>query len=105
MPQQQQLLTANQDQYLDSRATAIEGIEKTIADLGSLFSQLTTMIAAHDDLVQRIDANVEDVEANVVGAQDQLMRYMQTVSSDRWLMLRIFMVLIVFFLLFVLFFA
>ena len=94
-----------QDSYMDSRATAIEGIERTIGDLAGLFSQLTTMISAHDDLVRRIDHNVEDVEANVLGAQDQLMRYMSSVGSNRWLMIRMFLVMIVFFLIFVLFFA
>jgi hypothetical protein len=38
---------------MDSRTEAIEGIEKTINDLASIFQQLTTMISAHDDLVKR----------------------------------------------------
>ncbi|KAI3646311.1 hypothetical protein MP228_009239 [Amoeboaphelidium protococcarum] len=104
--QQQELLQLNQsDSYLESRAQAIEGIEKTITDLAGLFSQLTTMISQHDDLVRRIDDNVEDIESNVFNAQNQLTRYMQGLSSNRWLMAKIFAVLIVFFITFIMFFA
>jgi t-SNARE complex subunit (syntaxin) len=46
-------VTVKDTSYLDSRAEAIEGIEKTIGDLAGLFQQLTSMINAHDDLVRR----------------------------------------------------
>lgn len=63
------------------------------------------MISAHDDLVRRIDDNVVDIESNVMGAQDQLVKYMSNISSNRWLMIKIFLVMIIFFLVFALFFA
>jgi syntaxin 5 len=53
MQQQQLQMMSQQNSYLESRTEAIEGIEKTIGDLASLFQQLTTMISAHDDLVRR----------------------------------------------------
>lgn len=53
MPSQALQLVDNRDKYLESRSDAIEGIEKTIGDLANIFSQLTTMISAHDDLVRR----------------------------------------------------
>lgn len=90
---------------MESRAEAIEGIERTITDLAGLFGQLTTMISAHDDLVRRIDSNVEDIEANVGGAQQQLARYMRDMQGNRWLMAKVFGVVLLFFLLFVFFFA
>ena len=52
----------------------------------------------------RIDHNVEAVESNVMMGQQQLLRYMNS-FSDRWLMAKIFLILIVFILMFVLFFA
>lgn len=53
----------------------------------------------------RIDDNVMDAEENVNRGQQQLMKYMNNLSSNRWLMAKIFSVLIFFFLVFVLFFA
>lgn len=51
--EQQQLVLAEQDRYIESRSTAIESIESTIAELGSIFQQLATMVAEQRETVQR----------------------------------------------------
>jgi syntaxin 5 len=38
---------------LEGRATAIESIESTIAELGNIFQQLAHMVAEQRDTVQR----------------------------------------------------
>ena len=53
----------------------------------------------------RIDHNVEDLETNVSRGQHELLKYMNNLSSSRWLMIKMFLALIFFFLVFVLFFA
>ncbi|BGP42316.1 Integral membrane protein SED5 [Rhodotorula kratochvilovae] len=90
------------DQYLSSRSTAIETIESTVAELGQIFSQLAHMVAVQGEQVTRIDADTEDIATNVSGAQSELLRYYASVSSNRWLMIKVFGVLILFFLIFVL---
>ncbi|GAA5842006.1 hypothetical protein JCM9279_002755 [Rhodotorula babjevae] len=90
------------DQYLSSRSTAIETIESTVAELGQIFSQLAHMVAVQGEQVTRIDADTEDIATNVTGAQTELLRYYASVSSNRWLMIKVFGVLILFFLIFVL---
>lgn len=85
-----------QDSYIQSRSTAIESIESTIAELGSIFSQLAGMVAEQRETVQRIDADVTDIAENVSGAQRELLKYYASISSNRWLMLKIFGVLIIF---------
>ncbi|KAI8055222.1 snare protein SED5/Syntaxin 5 [Syncephalis plumigaleata] len=101
MPMQQLDVVERQDEYLEGRATAIESIESTIAELGSIFQQLAHMVAEQRDTVQRIEANVDDMSANISGAQRELLKLYANVTSNRWLMLKIFIVLVVFFLLFV----
>lgn len=95
---QMQLMENNQNNYMQQRSTAIESIESTISELGQIFSQLAHMVAEQRETVQRIDDNVMEVVDNVGGAQRELLRYYASVSSNRWLMLKIFGVLIVFFL-------
>lgn len=56
-------------------------------------------------LTTRIDANVEDTTLNVEMAHTEILKYFQSVSSNRWLMIKIFLVLIIFFIIFVVFFA
>lgn len=53
----------------------------------------------------RIDANVEATELNVEAAHGELLKYFQSVTSNRWLIVKIFCVLIVFFIVFVVFMA
>lgn len=48
---------------------------------------------------------MEDTELNVEGAHMEILKYFQSVSSNRWLMVKIFLILVVFFIIFVVFFA
>lgn len=54
---------------------------------------------------RRIDANVEDAQLNVDAAHTEILKYFQSVTSNRWLMVKIFLILIVFFIIFVVFLA
>ena len=57
------------------------------------------------ELAIRIDENVDDTLANVDSAQDQLLKYLNSISSNRWLIMKIFFVLMLFLVVFVVFVA
>ncbi|KAL7750233.1 Integral membrane protein SED5 [Sorochytrium milnesiophthora] len=102
MSQTQQTAMINQQSaYIDSRNAAVESIESTITELGQIFQQLGQLVAQQREQVVRIDANVDDIESNVQGAQKELLKYWASVSSNRMLMVKIFAVVLVFFLVFV----
>jgi syntaxin 5 len=84
--------------YIQQRGEAIEAIERTINELGGIFGQLATMVAEQSEMIERIDANTEDIVDNVDGAQRELMKYWSRVSSNRWLIAKMFGVLMIFFL-------
>ena len=98
----QQMLIMEEGQqsnsYIQQRGEAIEAIEKTISELGGIFGQLATMVTEQSEMIQRIDANTEDVVDNVDGAQRELLKYWSRVSSNRWLIAKMFGVLMIFFL-------
>lgn len=100
--QQQMMLMEEGDQYIQGRGQAIETIERTINELGSIFGQLAGMVAEQGEMLQRIDANTEDVVDNVQGAQRELLKYWNRVQGNRWLVAKMFGVLMIFFLLWVL---
>uniref|UniRef100_A0A7N0RD54 t-SNARE coiled-coil homology domain-containing protein n=1 Tax=Kalanchoe fedtschenkoi TaxID=63787 RepID=A0A7N0RD54_KALFE len=102
---QQQQMVPLQDTYMQSRAEALQNVESTIHELGNIFTQLATMVSQQGELAIRIDENMEDTLANVEGAQGQLMRYLTSISSNRWLMIKIFFVLVVFLMVFLFFVA
>ncbi|KAK4555264.1 Integral membrane protein SED5 [Recurvomyces mirabilis] len=88
--------------YITQRGEAIEAIERTINELGGIFGQLAQMVSEQSEQIQRIDANTDDVVENVEGAQRELMKYWGRVQGNRWLVAKMFGVLMAFFLLWVL---
>jgi syntaxin 5 len=96
--EQQMLLLEEGNQengYIQQRGEAIEGIERTIAELGGIFGQLAQMVSEQSDMIQRIDANTEDIVDNVEGAQRELMKYWSRVQGNRWLVAKMFGVLMI----------
>lgn len=95
----QQLLLMEEAQapntYIQERGQAIEAIERTINELGGIFGQLATMVSEQGEMLQRIDANTEDVVDNVQGAQRELLKYWNRVQGNRWLVAKMFGVLMV----------
>jgi syntaxin 5 len=79
----------------------MQTVEQTIVELGSMFQQLATMIKEQEEQIQRIDSNIDDVDLNVNQAHSELLKYFQSVTSNRWLMIKVFMVLIAFFVVFI----
>ena len=100
---QQLTLSQPQDQYLSSRTEALRNVEQTIVELGGIFNKLSEMVVQQGELAIRIDENVDDTLSNVTSAQAQLLKYLNTVSNNRWLVLKVFAVLMAFLVFFVMF--
>ncbi|KAK9208016.1 hypothetical protein WN944_000367 [Citrus x changshan-huyou] len=103
--QQQQQMVPLQDSYMQSRAEALQNVESTIHELGNIFNQLATLVSQQGEIAIRIDENMDDTLANVEGAQGALLKYLNSISSNRWLMIKIFFVLIFFLMIFLFFVA
>ncbi|XP_075496150.1 syntaxin-32-like [Primulina tabacum] len=103
--QQQQQMVPLQDSYMQSRAEALQNVESTIHELGNIFNQLATLVSQQGEIAIRIDENMDDTVANVEGAQGALLKYLNNISSNRWLMIKIFSVLIFFLMIFLFFVA
>jgi len=101
---QMQIIDEN-DQYIESRAETMKNIESTIVELGSIFTQLAHMVKEQEEIVGRIDHNVDDASTNIEMAHSEILKYFQSVTSNRWLMIKIFGVLMFFFIVFVVFMA
>lgn len=101
----QQQYAPQESSYSSSRAEALHNVETTIVELGSIFTQLAEMVAAQGEMTQRIDENIDETLGNVDNAKQQLMKYLNNISSNRWLMMKVFMILMVFLVLFIVFIA
>ena len=84
-----------QNTYIQQRGAAIETIERTIAELGGIFGQLAQMVSEQGEMVERIDTNTQDTVDNVEGAQRELLKYWNRVQGNRWLVAKMFGVLMI----------
>ncbi|PPR92931.1 hypothetical protein GOBAR_AA27724 [Gossypium barbadense] len=82
LQQQQQQMVPQQDSYMQSRAEALQNVESTIHELGTIFNQLATLVSQQGEIAIRIDENMDDTLANVEGAQGQLLKYLNGISSN-----------------------
>ncbi|XP_058445826.1 syntaxin-5 [Malaya genurostris] len=105
LQQQQMVLYDESDSYVQERAETMQNIESTIVELGGIFQQLAHMVKEQEEMVERIDTNLQDVELNVEAAHSEILKYFQSVTKNRWLMIKIFGILIMFFIFFVIFLA
>jgi len=103
MPQQSLLLT--QDRYITGRAEAVMSIEKTITELQSIFRQLATLVAEQQEQIERIDHDIDMTGSHVDGAQNALIKFYNNLSNNRWLMIKLFFVLLFFAVIFIVFFV
>lgn len=102
---QQLALLDNQDSYLQEREKNIKTIYSKIEELGTMMGRLSTMISEQGETISLLDTNVTDIQTNVDSAHSELLKYFQGISSNRWLMFKVFGILIVFFIIFVVFLA
>jgi syntaxin 5 len=62
------------------------------------------MVHEQGEMAVRIDENVDETLTQVEAGQAQLLKYLNTISSNRWLLLKVFgiiMLALIFFLVFV----
>ncbi|CAM8949302.1 unnamed protein product [Rhodiola kirilowii] len=100
-----QQVVSQQENYSQGRAVALQHVESTISELSGIFTHLATMVAQQGELAIRIDDNMEESLANVEGARSAILKHLTKISSNRWLMIKIFAILIFFLMIFLFFIA
>ncbi|KAH0854727.1 LOW QUALITY PROTEIN: hypothetical protein HID58_057745, partial [Brassica napus] len=94
-----------QENYSQNRAVALHSVESTITELSGIFTHLATMVTQQGELAIRIDDNMDESLVNVEGARSALLQHLTRISSNRWLMIKIFAVIILFLIVFLFFVA
>jgi syntaxin 5 len=96
--QQVQIVVDNvqEDTYYQSRAEALGEIEKTIVELAEMYKRLATIVAMHEDTTRRIDENMTKTMEYMDLGQTQLQQALQSTSSGTWLIIKAFVILMLF---------
>uniref|UniRef100_A0A0G4I8Q1 t-SNARE coiled-coil homology domain-containing protein n=1 Tax=Chromera velia CCMP2878 TaxID=1169474 RepID=A0A0G4I8Q1_9ALVE len=90
-------------QYTQSRAEAMENVQKMIAELGQMFQRVAQLVTSQGEMIERIDEDTTQTLENVNQAQAELLKYYNWAKSNRSLIIKVFLVLM-FFILFSAFF-
>ncbi|CAH8647702.1 unnamed protein product [Schistosoma intercalatum] len=104
-PEQLQIFASNPhvsliDQEVRQRDAAIRRVESTIVQLGEIYQQFSTLVQEQNDLVLRIDSQTDNVEMNISEAHAQLLVFMRRISAQRGLLIKVFITLILCFVVF-----
>jgi syntaxin 5 len=101
--QEQQLAVqdAEQDVYLGGRADALQQIETTLVELAELYKRLLLILAEQDQMTIRIDDNMTTALENVDSGHATLLEAFKRMSSNTWLIIKVFLVLLLFAVVFV----
>lgn len=83
---------------------AIEDIQKTLIQLGQMFSQFSVLVQRQGEQIERIDDQVEQTQSNIQRAQEELLKFYQNMSGNRSLIMKLFGVTAGFLVVFVMFF-
>ena len=83
-----------------SRLAAAEGVERMITELAGTFQQMAGLVSQHGELIQSIDTNVDQTLQFVDDGESNLSNYLNNISSDRAMVIKVFIALLVFGLIF-----
>lgn len=89
--------------YYQDRAAAVENLEGAIEDVAEMFAEFAVVLEQQREMVLRIDENVDAALVDVELGQSELVKYYKSISSNRGLMFKIFLVLAVFAVFFIVF--
>ena len=93
----QMMITEQRD-----RLEQVRVVESMVQDIAKLFEQLGAVVVQADESIMRIDENTAAAEMLMEEGLGQMKRYWERVQGNRWLMIRIFAILLVFALIFIL---
>jgi syntaxin 5 len=106
MEQETEMMQLIPDQsYLRERADAMSTVESNIVELGTIFNKLAVMVSEHREMVTRVEDNVDDVESNVNLSMAVLTDTLNNLRTNRALMAKVFSIIVIFIIMFIVFFA
>lgn len=87
---------------LNERASLVQGVEQQTTAILKMFTDLSQIIADSNYSIVRIDDNTLEALNNMKAGQSQMEKYAEKVKNNKWFILKIFAVLFVFALIFIL---
>ena len=88
-----------------SRLDAVQSIEETMVELNGIMQEISVMVSTQGEDLVRIDHNIMETQKHVEKAQKELLTFLEGISSNRGLILKMLLILVVFVAIFFIFFV
>ena len=102
---QTQTTMKRDDQYYSYRLNAAQGIEKMMGEISGMTNRLSQMVYEHSLMIENISQNTDIALGNVERGSKEIKDILENVKGNRSLLLRIFFIIIVVSVIYILFFA
>eukprot|EP00918_Siedleckia_nematoides_P024815 GHVU01053579.1.p1 GENE.GHVU01053579.1~~GHVU01053579.1.p1 ORF type:complete len:256 (+),score=38.94 GHVU01053579.1:493-1260(+) len=80
--------------YYRARTEGVEQAQRVLVELGTLFSRVAQMVAYQEEMVQRIDGDVDMSHEHLKSGQSELIKYYRYVKSNRSMILKLFAIIV-----------
>jgi len=94
-----------EDSLILQRANAVRDIEGHIIEIQGIFKKLSSIVAIQHEQLARIGEKIDLTAEHADSALAELLKYLKGMSSDRWLIIKAFLIVIFFLFLWFMFFA
>eukprot|EP01082_Thalassiosira_pseudonana_P005777 g5294.t1 g5294 contig2:180304-180972(+) len=91
---QQQIQTRRQNRQTQSRLASARLAEKSIAELGTMFTKMSTLISQQGEMLERIEDDVEAAGGDIDAGHEELVKVYGMTKGNRALILKVFGILI-----------
>lgn len=88
-------MSNNRNQYYQDRTDSVHMIEKMMTELSSMFTRLGQAIYEQRSMIEKIDNNLDITLNNVELGHKELIEIQRDVRSNRKLLLKIFFIVII----------
>jgi syntaxin 5 len=94
-----------EDLEIESKASAVKDIAKYINEIQSIFKQLSLLVLHEREQLERLEDLQDMTTIQAESALDELLKYLKGLSSERWLILKAFLIFFFFLFLWFMFFV
>ena len=92
--QNEQIMQHKESQYYQNRLKDVQLIEKTMTEISDMMNRLSQMTYEHSFLIENISKNTDIALEHVEKGEKEVKQILESVKNNRWLLIRIFMILI-----------
>lgn len=89
--------------YFQSRMESMKNIEKMLHEVSGIFQRLGAMVKMHEVMIDRIDKNTDDTIEYVEKGKKELFTHYSDIRSNRGLMLKVFLIILIFSMIYIIF--